>query len=88
LTAVKMSRDLRLATVYFSEMPGSGDAREAEKHLNHAGGFLRRLLGKRVELRRIPELRFRFDSSIERGTTLTSLIDSLHAGDDTGTGKH
>ena len=82
LTAVEMSRDLRLATVYFSEMPGSVDATEAERHLNHATGFLRRLLGQRIDMRRIPELRFRFDTSIERGAQLSRLIDSLATGDE------
>ena len=45
-----------------------------------ASGFLRNELAKRLELRRIPELRFEWDDSIERGDRLLSLIDEVTDG--------
>ena len=46
------------------------------KALNEAAGYLRTLLAKRLALRSVPKLQFRYDSSIENGAQLSSLIDS------------
>ena len=48
-----------------------------EELLNNASGFLRHLLSQNVELRVTPSLRFRYDSSIQRGVEMSSLIESL-----------
>ena len=59
--------------------PGDLDKLEVEenlKALNQAAGFLRTLLAKRLALRSVPKLQFRYDSSIENGAQLSSLIDS------------
>ena len=44
-----------------------------------ASGFLRNELAKRLELRRVPELQFKWDNSIERGAHLLKLIDEVAA---------
>ncbi len=59
--------------------PGDLDKLEVEenlKALNQAAGYLRTLLAKRLALRSVPKLQFRYDSSIENGAQLSSLIDS------------
>lgn len=59
--------------------PGELDKLEVEeniKALNQASGFLRTLLAKRLALRSVPKLQFRYDASIEQGAQLSSLIDS------------
>ena len=64
--------------------PGGLDKLEVEenlKALNQAAGFLRTLLAKRLALRSVPKLQFRYDSSIENGAALSSLIDSALAAD-------
>lgn len=58
--------------------PGDLDRKEVEdniKALNQASGYLRTLLAKRLQLRSVPKLKFFFDSSLERGQRLSSLID-------------
>ena len=58
--------------------PGALDKLEVQQNLdalNKASGYLRTLLAKRLALRSVPKLRFYYDSSIEQGQRLSSLID-------------
>lgn len=60
------------------KQPGELDRREIDQNLealNAASGYLRSLLAKRLTLRTVPKLRFFYDSSVERGQRLSSLID-------------
>ena len=82
LTHAEVSPDLAAARVLFSLLKGSAEAKQAAAALNHAAGFLRHELRDRVGLKRgVPELRFVYDESIERGARLTSLIDRAVAED-------
>lgn len=74
IQAVRTLKDLSQATVYFTVMPDS-DRQQAEKALQKAAGFIRRQLGKSVQLRNVPELHFVYDSSIEEGSRLYALIE-------------
>ena len=77
VTEVATSPDLKYARVYVSRI-GSGDEKqETLDGLAAAAGFLRNELARRLELRRIPELRFQWDNSIERGARLLDLIDEV-----------
>lgn len=75
ITGVRMSRDLVHARVFVSVLDENRDPMQAIAALNHAAGFLRRLLGRTLGLRVVPRLRFEHDASIERGARLSSLID-------------
>ncbi len=75
ITGVRMSRDLAHARVFVSVLDEDRDPMRAVAALNHAAGFLRRLLGRALSLRAVPRLRFEHDVSIERGARLSSLID-------------
>jgi ribosome-binding factor A len=75
ITGVRMSRDLAHARVFVSVLDEDRDPMRAVVALNHAAGFLRRLLGHALGLRIVPRLRFEHDVSIERGARLSSLID-------------
>ena len=75
ITGVRMSRDLVHARVFVSVLDENRDPMQAVAALNHAAGFLRRLLGRTLGLRVVPRLRFEYDASIERGARLSSLID-------------
>jgi ribosome-binding factor A len=78
ITGVKVSDDLTFARVYVSEIPVEGKpAGQSVKALQHATGFLRSELGKRMRLRQTPELRFLADTSIEAGIRMTTLLDDL-----------
>lgn len=77
LTRVKVSRDLKHATVFVShhgEEPVTGPATDA---LNHAAGYLQAELARRVRLRETPKLRFRADSSVADGFRVLQKIRRL-----------
>jgi len=74
---VHLSGDGAVAKIYVSAMEGLEAAREAVQGLKSAAGFLRGELGRRLELRHAPELRFIADNSIETGTEIIKKIASL-----------
>ncbi len=84
VSAVEVSRDLGVAQVWISLLAPDDDPAEALAGLRAAGGFLRAQLGKRLSLRRVPELRFDHDSSIRRGSELGQLIDEARRRDSDG----
>ncbi len=75
ITEVHVSPDLAHARIYFTTL----DEGEARAHtlqgLRRAAGFLRSALGTRLNTRVVPELRFEFDDSVERGARVSRLID-------------
>ena len=77
VTAVDTSPDMRHAKVYVSRIGSEDDRKETMGVLASAAGFLRRELGSRVRLRRVPQLAFHWDDSIQRGDHLLQLIDSV-----------
>ena len=82
ISAVEVSRDMSVAKVYFTVLGDeSHDEKSSLQALEHAGGFLRRELGHRMRLRSVPELRFHYDHSIEKGSRLSALINEAVASD-------
>jgi ribosome-binding factor A len=78
ITDVRVDRELAYADIYVSAIEGSIRADEILAGFEHAGGFLRSELAKRVELRIFPRLRFHWDPTFERGERIDKLITSLH----------
>jgi ribosome-binding factor A len=81
LTHAEVKPDLASAKIYFTLMGDATKAKETERALNRAAGFLRHELRDRVVLRIIPSLRFYYDKSVERGSRLTNLINRAIAED-------
>ena len=77
VTEVSASPDLRYAKVYVSCISSEEEKQELLNILAAASGFLRNELARRLRLRRIPELSFHWDDSIERGAHLLELIDQV-----------
>ena len=76
ITRVETTPDLRYAKVYVSFLE-ENKAAEAMKGLKSAGGYLRRELGRGLQLRYTPELVWALDDSITYGAKLLELINSL-----------
>lgn len=81
VTGVDISPDMSHAKVHVTLLDEDHDVAESVKVLNSAAAFLRRSLGRRMQLRVVPTLRFHYDASVERGTALSALIDSAVASD-------
>lgn len=80
LSIVKLdvSGDMSYATVYVSAIEGREKTAESVKALNKsAAGYLRRELGSSLHLRKVPELRFVADDSIEKSAEISRIIDSF-----------
>ena len=79
LTGVELSRDQSHAKVFFTVLGSASDAEHALEGLQRAAGFLRSQLAHRLTTRKVPELHFEFDESVERGVRLSRLIDEAVA---------
>jgi ribosome-binding factor A len=77
LTRVKVTSDLQLARVYYTTLGDDAARRETAKALLRASPFLRRQLGQRLRLRRVPQLEFFFDESIERADRIERILHEL-----------
>lgn len=77
ITSVSTSPDLRHAKVFVSRIGNEEEKQETLSVLAAASGFFRKELAQRLRLRRIPELSFQRDDSIERGEYLLQLIDEV-----------
>lgn len=82
VTAVATSADMKYAKVFVSRMGSQEEKQEMLSALASASGFFRRELTKRLRIRRVPELSFQWDDSIERGDRLSRLIDQVTSGED------
>ncbi len=83
ITSVDVAPDLSHAKVFFTQLKGATTGAGTSKVLNQAAGFLRRALSRRLRLRTVPELRFQYDVSVEKGAAVSALIDRAIADDRT-----
>lgn len=77
ITDVKVDRELSFANVFVSAIGGEETSDSILQGLDHASGFLRSTLAKRIELRSFPRLRFFWDPTPERAERIERLIDSI-----------
>ena len=81
LTRVRVTPDLQLARIYYTSLGTDAARRETERALRRATPFLRHELGRRLRLRRVPELHFLFDKSVEGQARIEELIEEIHTAD-------
>ena len=79
VTHVKVTPDLQQARVYYTTMGDERARRETQRALDRATSFLRRQLGGRLRLRRVPELQFFFDESVERQDRIERILQEIEA---------
>jgi len=78
LTRVQVTADLQIARVYYTSLGDAAARKDSQKALDRATPFLRRQIGSRVQLRRVPELEFRFDESIAHQDRIEQILQELH----------
>lgn len=74
VTDVEVTPDLAFARIYVTVLGDAAGRDGALAALAHASGFVRRELGHRLELREVPEVRFLYDSSLDRGARVDDLL--------------
>jgi ribosome-binding factor A len=77
VTAVDLDQELQYARVYVNALGDESRQKEVMAGLERAKGFLRREVGKRVRLRKTPELDFRWDATLAEGDRIDRLISQL-----------
>ena len=77
VVAVHVTNDLRYAKAYISVMGDEETKKKAMDGLNSAAGFVRREIGRRVNLRYAPEFVFELDNSIEHGSHIDKLLKNI-----------
>jgi ribosome-binding factor A len=79
LTHVKVTPDLQLARVFYTALGDDKARRETERALSRATPFLRRQLGERLGLRRVPVLEFKYDRSVDHQDRVERILQELKA---------
>jgi ribosome-binding factor A len=79
ITGVRMTPDLQQARVYYTSLGDDRARKESRRALERVTPFLRRQIGQRLRLRRVPELHFFFDESVERGDRIEQILQELNA---------
>ena len=78
ITRVEVTPDLAQARVFVSVMAEKEEQNQAMKALAAAAGFMHRELKKRLDIRKVPFLSFRLDTSIAEGAEVLSLLNKVH----------
>ena len=79
LTGIDLSNDLKHAKVYYSVLGSKKDVVRAQAGLDSAKGFIKRQIGLGMNLKYVPDLTFKHDSSLERGNSMEKVFDKLKA---------
>lgn len=82
ITGVSMSRDLRIANVYFAAHGGGHDEASMSAGFESAKGFIKRELAKELGLRYMPQLKFFYDASFDYGAHIERVLNSIRTDDE------
>jgi ribosome-binding factor A len=81
ITDVEVTQDLSFARVYVSTLEGGAERERVLDALKAAAGFVRHELRPRLGLREVPEVRFVFDESLERGARVDEILRKIERGE-------
>lgn len=77
ITKVSVTSDLSYATVWYTIMGTSQEVEATSKELIQARGYLRSELASKIDLRKTPELRFKYDESLEKGNRIEEILKNV-----------
>jgi ribosome-binding factor A len=77
ITAVRLSKDLRNARVFFTSLQEGEALENVTEGLRHAAGFVQRKIGGRLQLRNTPHITFAYDSSFETGAHMDKILREI-----------
>lgn len=77
ITDAKITNDLSFAKIYFTTM--DNDRKKVLDALNKASGFIRSKLCEKIEIRKMPEINFVYDESIEYGKKIEEIIERINS---------
>ena len=77
VVAAEVTPDLRYAKIFVSVLGNDEEKQATIKGLKSAAGFIRRELGRKIELRHLPEVVFQLDTTIEHGAYINKLLHDV-----------
>jgi ribosome-binding factor A len=81
LTRVQVSPDIQLARVFYTVLGDVNARKNSARALERAAPFLRRQIGARLRLKRVPDLKFQYDDAVAGQDRIEQLINEIHAAD-------
>ncbi len=81
LTRVHVSPDIQQARVFYTVLGDENARKNSARALDRASTFLRRQIGARLRLKRVPELKFQYDEGIAGQDRIDRLLNEIHAAD-------
>lgn len=82
ITAVRLTKDHSIARIYYTVLGGEENSKRSCKALERASGFLRNHLAKSLKMRRVPELQFFLDTTLEQGNKMENLFAQIKQEDE------
>ncbi len=78
ITNVMVNGDLSVATIWFTVRGDEAEVKATAQALEDAKGFLRTDLSRRLDIRKMPELRFKLDESLAYGNKIDQMLKDLN----------
>ncbi|MBJ6726747.1 ribosome-binding factor A [Geomesophilobacter sediminis] len=82
ITGVKVTQDSRQATIYYSVVGSEQEKKDCAAGLSSARGFIRKEVGAALQIRFTPEIIFKYDTSVDYGHRIDSLLKEIGTTDD------
>jgi len=77
ITAVKITNELSFMFAYYTVYGSEKDIQKTKETLDRANGFIKNQIAKRVKMRKVPELVFKYDESYEKGLRVDNIIRNI-----------
>ena len=77
ISKIDLSGDLQHCKIYITSTAKETVRKEIVANLNTAKSFIRNNLGKRIDMRRVPEIIFKEDIVLDKGLSVLKLLDEL-----------
>ena len=78
ITGIKIAKDLSSATIFYSHFGSENERKKSFEKLSKSTSFIKAELGKHIRLKRIPNLTFRLDDSLERGFNVINKLKKVN----------
>lgn len=77
ITGAKVSDNLSNANIFFSVLDDTADKEDVLKGLESAKGFIKTTLSKRLKMRKLPDIHFKFDTALETGYKVDEVLREI-----------
>ncbi|MDD4988565.1 MAG: 30S ribosome-binding factor RbfA [Candidatus Izemoplasmatales bacterium] len=78
VTDVKITNELSYMTIFYTVLGDEKAKQKTVETLERAKGFIKNQIAKRVKMRKVPELLFKYDTSLDKGEKIDRLIRDIH----------